>query len=162
MWCAHPLEFLQKEFGFYVTYVEADITGRLLPEAIQKALQPDTVLITMMGANNETGTVQPVSEVARLAREKGIFFHCDAVQALGKIPVNVKDWGADSLSFSGHKIGAPKGIGALYLRKGVKIRPLLTGGHQERNIRPGTENVAGIVAASRTGGAAAATAASGA
>jgi cysteine desulfurase len=142
----NPLEFLEKEFGFYVTYVDSDRTGRISTETIQKALQPDTVLITLMAANNETGTLQPVQEVARLAREKNIFFHCDAVQALGKIPVSVQEWPVDSLSFSGHKISAPKGVGVLYLRKGVRIRPFLTGGHQERNVRPGTENVAGIAA----------------
>jgi len=141
----NPIDFLVKEFGFYVTYVEPDLTGRLAVDRIREAIQPDTVLLTMMAANNETGTLQPVEEAARLAAEKGIFFHCDAVQALGKVPVSVKRWSADTLSFSGHKINGPKGIGALYVKKGVKLRPFLSGGHQERNVRPGTEHVAGIV-----------------
>ncbi len=142
----NPIEFLVKEFGFYATYVEPDPTGRISVESLRAAIQPDTVLVTMMAANNETGTIEPVEEAASFAAEKKIFFHCDAVQALGKIPVSVKRWTCDTLSFSGHKISGPKGIGALYVKKGTKLRPFLTGGHQERNVRPGTENVAGIAA----------------
>jgi len=140
-----PVKFIERELGFEVTYLETDSTGRISKEAVEKAVQLDTVLFTLMAANNETGVVQPIQEISEAIHGKNTFFHCDAVQALGKIPVNVTQWKVNSLAFSGHKIGAPKGVGVLYLRKGSKIQPFLRGGHQEGNLRPGTENVAGIV-----------------
>jgi len=140
-----PVKFIERELGFEVTYLETDSTGRISKEAVEKAVQLDTVLFTLMAANNETGVVQPIQEINEAIHGKNTFFHCDAVQALGKIPVNVTQWKVNSLAFSGHKIGAPKGVGVLYLRKGSKIQPFLRGGHQEGNLRPGTENVASIV-----------------
>jgi cysteine desulfurase len=115
------------------------------PEDVRRAITPDTVLITVMHANNELGTVQPVAEIARIARERRIPFHTDAVQSVGKIPVDVKELGVDLLSLSAHKLYGPKGAGALYIRGGLPMKPLMFGGHHERDRRPGTENVAGIV-----------------
>ena len=131
--------------GFRVTYLPVDQYGLVDPEEVKKAIIPDTFLISIMYANNETGTVEPLSEIGKIARERKILFHTDAVQAVGKIPVDVEDLKVDLLSLSGHKIYGPKGIGALYIRKGVKISPLIYGGSQEKNLRAGTENVPGIV-----------------
>ena len=135
---------LEKE-GFEVTYLPVDRFGILDIGALRNSLRPDTVLVSIMLANNEVGTIQPMSEVSSLARERGILLHTDACQAVGKMPVSVDSLGVDLLSLAAHKFYGPKGVGALYMRKGTTILPLLRGGHQERMIRPGTENVPGIV-----------------
>jgi len=137
-------QMLEKR-GCAVTYLPVDGHGRIDVEEATRAVRAETRLISIMLANNEVGTLQPVAEVARLARERKVPMHTDAVQALGRVPVDVKALGVDLMSISGHKIYGPKGIGALYLRKGVRLAPLLFGGHQERHRRGGTENVAGIV-----------------
>jgi cysteine desulfurase len=139
--CCKSLE----EEGFEITYLPVDQCGVVLLPALEEAIRPDTVLISVMLANNETGTLQPVSEIAAIARKRGVLFHTDAVQAVGKIPVKVNELGIDLLSISGHKIYGPKGIGALYIRKGTRISPLLHGGHHERQMRAGTENIPAIV-----------------
>ncbi len=131
--------------GYKVTYLPVDQHGLIDPAAVREAIGPDTVLISIMLVNNEIGTIEPVKEIAALARERGIAVHTDAVQALGKIPVSVKDLGVDLLSFTAHKFYGPKGTGALFIRNGIKISPLFEGGHQERIIRPGTENFPGAV-----------------
>lgn len=131
--------------GFRVTYVPVDTDGLVDPDSIRKAITPKTFLISIMHANNEIGTIEPISEIGFIARQKGIYLHTDAVQTTGKIPVDVNKLCVDMLSLSGHKIYGPKGIGALYVRKGTKIVPLLYGGHQEGNLRNGTENVPAIV-----------------
>jgi cysteine desulfurase len=135
---------LTKE-GYEATFVPVDIYGRVNPEDVKNAIREDTILISVMLANNEVGTLQPIREIGAIANEAGITFHTDAVQALGKVPIDVKDLGVDLATFSAHKIHGPKGVGALYARKGVHLRPLIAGGHHERNRRAGTENVAGIV-----------------
>jgi cysteine desulfurase len=139
--------FTEKETGegTSVTVVPVDATGIVDPEAIRRALRPETVLITVMLANNETGAVQSIEEIGRIAADAKIRFHCDAVQAAGKIPVDARRLGADLLSISAHKIYGPKGVGALYVRTGTPLVPLFRGGHAERDRRPGTENVPGIV-----------------
>ncbi|MZQ75596.1 MAG: cysteine desulfurase NifS [Peptoclostridium sp.] len=142
----HTCEYLEKHHGFEVTYLDVDKDGIISLDELSAAISDKTILITIMQANNEIGTVQPVKEIAELAREKGVFFHTDAVQALGNIEIDVKDMGVDLMSFTAHKIYGPKGIGALYMRKGIKLHPLIHGGSQERKKRAGTENVAGIVA----------------
>ena len=134
---------LEKE-GFEITAVRPDGEGMTDPEAIRAAIREDTILVSVMTANNEIGTIQPVKEIGRICREKGIVFHTDAVQAAGAIPVDVKETGCDLLSLSAHKIYGPKGTGALYIRQGTRTRPLIAGGEQERGLRAGTENVAGI------------------
>ena len=140
----HACEHLEK-LGFEVTYLPVDEYGIIRMEDLRQAIREDTTLITVMHANNEVGSIQPVEEIGRLAREKGILFHTDAVQSLGKIPVDVQEIKADLLTGSGHKIYGPKGIGFLYVRKGVRLEPLAFGGSQERKVRPGTENIPGIV-----------------
>lgn len=139
----HTCSYLEKR-GFEVTYIDVDEAGILKLEELKKAIRPDTILISVMFANNEIGTLQPIAEIGRLAREKGIVFHTDAVQAYGHLPIDVKALGIDMLSASGHKLGGPKGIGFLYIRQGVKIRSFIHGGAQERGRRAGTENVPGI------------------
>jgi cysteine desulfurase len=128
-----------------VTYLPPDRAGRVPPEAVAGAIRPDTRLVSVMWGNNEVGTLQPVAEIAALCHERGVPFHTDAVQALGKVPIRVRELGVDFLSASGHKINGPKGVGFLFVRRGARLAPLLTGGGQERDLRPGTENVAGIV-----------------
>jgi len=135
-----------EEEGFEVSYVPVDSECLVDPARIAEAIRPETILITVMAANNETGAVQPIAEIGAIAGANGAVLHTDAVQAVGKIPVNVEDLGVDLLSISGHKIYGPKGIGALYVRKGTSLRPLLYGGHHESSLRPGTENVPGIAA----------------
>ncbi len=137
-------QFLEKQ-GYPVTYLPVGKDGRVSLEEVAKAIRPETVLITVMAANNETGVLQPIREIGGLARERGILFHTDAVQALGKIPISVENLPADLISLSAHKIYGPKGVGALYIRKGTRVQPLLHGGHHEHGKRAGTENVAGIV-----------------
>ena len=139
----NPCKQLQKE-GFEVTFVMPDREGRIDPESIRKVIRTDTILVSVMTANNEIGTIEPVSEIGRICRENGILFHTDAVQAVGSIPVNVQETGCDLLSLSAHKFYGPKGIGALYIREGTRLNPLIAGGEQERGLRAGTENVPGI------------------
>lgn len=134
-----------KRKGFEITYLNVDGDGLVSSEELLKAIRPDTVLISIMYANNEIGTVEPVEELAEIAREKGILFHTDAVQAFGKIPISVKETGIDLLSASAHKIGGPAGIGFLYIRRGTLLGPYIHGGGQERGKRAGTENVAAAV-----------------
>ncbi|HIZ43340.1 MAG TPA: cysteine desulfurase NifS [Firmicutes bacterium] len=140
----HTCEYLESR-GFDVTYLDVDENGLINLEQLQSAVRPDTILISVMFANNEIGTVEPIAEIGKLAKEKGILFHTDAVQAFGHVPINVDEMGIDMLSASGHKFNGPKGTGFLYIRKGVKIRSFIHGGAQERKRRAGTENVPGIV-----------------
>jgi cysteine desulfurase len=139
--CAEALE----KQGVDVTYVPAGRDGIVDPDEIREAIRPETVLISVMLANNETGTIQPIEEIGRIAAEEDIYFHCDAVQAAGKLPLDVNRLGMDLLSISAHKIYGPKGAGALYVRTGTELEPIFHGGHHERDRRPGTENVPGIV-----------------
>ena len=139
-----PCKWLEK-FGFQVTYLPVDRTGRVNPEDLEAAITPDTLLVSIMAANNEIGTIQPIAELARIANEHGVLFHTDATQAIGKIPIDVAELNVDFLTFSGHKIYGPKGVGALYMRRGIELIPLIHGGEQERDLRAGTENVIGIV-----------------
>lgn len=140
----HTAEYLEQR-GFEITYLDVDEDGLVRLEDLKKAIRPDTILISIMFANNEIGTIQPVKEIGALAKEKGILFHTDAVQAYGQIPIDVEELNIDMLSASGHKLYGPKGIGFLYIRKGVKIRSFIHGGAQERKRRAGTENVPGII-----------------
>ncbi len=141
----HTCEYLEKKRGFEVTYIDVDENGILKMDQLRAAIRPDTILISVMFANNEIGTIQPIKEIGAIAKENGILFHTDAVQAFGQIPIDVDDMNIDMLSISGHKLHGPKGIGCLYIRKGVKIRSFIHGGAQERKRRAGTENVPGIV-----------------
>ena len=140
----HTCKYLEKN-GFKVTYLPVSKEGLVDPEDVEKAITSKTILITIMHANNEIGTIQPIEEIGRIAKEKNIPFHTDAVQTVGKIPVNVDALGVSLLSMSAHKIYGPKGVGALYLRKGTFVEPQMHGGGHERNIRSSTENVPGIV-----------------
>ena len=140
----HTCEYLEQR-GFDVTYVDVDEYGVVKMDELRAAIRPDTILISVMFANNEIGTLQPIGEIGALARERGILFHTDAVQAFGQVPIDVDALHIDMLSASGHKFPGPKGIGFLYIRKGVKIRSFLHGGAQERKRRAGTENVPGII-----------------
>ena len=140
----HTCEYLEKQ-GFEITYVGVDEKGIIRLDQLKEAIRPDTILISVMAANNEIGTIQPLREIGELAEENGILFHTDAVQAFGQIPVDVKACHIDMLSASAHKLNGPKGIGFLYIRKGVKIRSFVHGGGQERSRRAGTENVPAIV-----------------
>jgi cysteine desulfurase len=131
--------------GVQVTYLPVDSQGQIDLDELRRAIRPETVLITIMHVNNELGTVQPLEEIGRMAKEADVYFHSDAVQSAGKIPIDVSKLHLDLLSISGHKLYAPKGIGALYIRGGTRLHQLLYGGHHQRGFRPGTENVAGIV-----------------
>lgn len=142
----HTLKRLEKEEGFEVTLLDVHENGIVTAEEVKAALRPDTCLVTVMFANNEIGTVQPIAEIGAVCREAKVTFHTDAVQAVGHIPVNVKEQNIDMLSLSAHKFHGPKGVGALYCRRGVRLLPFIDGGAQERGRRAGTENVAGIVA----------------
>ncbi|MCS6949898.1 MAG: cysteine desulfurase [bacterium] len=139
----HAFQRLQKE-GWEVTYLPVDSWGRVDPDDVRRALREETWLVSVMHANNEVGTLQPIREIAAVCRERGVWLHCDAVQTFGLLDVKVDDLGVDMLSVSAHKLYGPKGVGALYLRGGVKIAPLLVGGAQERELRAGTENVPAI------------------
>lgn len=138
-------EYLQKKLGYEITYIKVDEQGLVNPQDIEEAIRPDTILVTIMMANNEIGTIQPIKEISEICKKHSLLFHTDAVQAAGNIPIDVKELGIDLLSISGHKFYAPKGTGLLYVRKGVRIERLIHGGHQERNRRAGTENIPGIV-----------------
>lgn len=140
----HTCQALEKE-GFEVTYLDVHSDGLVRPEEVEAAITDKTALVTIMYANNEIGTIQPIAEIGDLCRRRGVLFHTDAVQAVGNVPIDVKKQNIDMLSLSGHKIHAPKGVGALYLRSGVSIQNFLDGGAQERGKRAGTENLAGIV-----------------
>ncbi len=140
----HSCRVLERD-GFRVTYLPVDENGLVSPDDVRRALMDDTALISIMAANNEVGTLEPIREIGRIAREAGVLFHTDAVQAAGVVPIDVNDWNADLLSLSGHKFHGPKGVGALYIRKGTRIHNLIEGGAQERGLRAGTENVPGIV-----------------
>ena len=140
----YTCEHLEK-LGFEVTYIPVDKYGMVNPDDVRSAIREDTILITIMHANNEIGTIEPVNEIGRIAKDRGIYFHTDAVQSAGKIPVNVDDLCVDLLSISAHKIYGPKGVGALYVRGGTDIESLVYGGGHERTLRSGTENIPGIV-----------------
>ena len=140
----HTAEWLEKQ-GYEVTYVPVDENGTVKLDALEAAIRPDTILISVLAANNEIGTIQPLKEIGAIAKKHGVLFHTDAVQAYAHIPIDVNEMNIDMLSASGHKIGGPKGIGLMYIRKGVKIRSFIHGGAQERSRRAGTHNVPGIV-----------------
>ena len=140
----HTCEYLEKK-GFEVTYLDVDENGLVKLDELEKAIRPDTILISVMFANNEIGTIQPIAEIGKIAHEHGVLFHTDAVQAYTQVPIDVDAMNIDMMSTSGHKINGPKGIGFLYIRRGVKIRSFVHGGAQERRRRAGTENVTGIV-----------------
>lgn len=143
------LRYLERRFGVRVTLVPADETGLVDPTAIESALRPETVLVTIMHANNEVGTVEPIEEIGAITRERGIALHVDAAQSAGKIPIDVDRLGVDLLAIAGHKLYGPKGIGALYVRRGTRLDPLIHGSGQELGMRAGTENVAAIVGLGR-------------
>ena len=140
----HTCEYLEKK-GYEITYINVDENGQILLNELEDAIRPDTILISVMAANNEIGTIQPIVQIGKLAHEKGIPFHTDAVQAYGHIPLDVDEMNIDMLSASAHKLGGPKGVGIMYIRKGLKLRSFIHGGAQERRRRAGTSNVPGIV-----------------
>lgn len=140
----HTCEYLEKR-GFEITYLNVDRDGLINLDELKAAIRPDTILISVMFANNEIGTIEPIAEIGEIAKEHGVLFHTDAVQAYAQVPINVDEMHIDMLSASGHKLNGPKGIGFLYIRKGVKIRSFVHGGAQERSRRAGTENIPGIV-----------------
>ena len=140
----HTCEWLEKQ-GYEITYIDVDENGILKLDQLEKAIRPDTILVSVMLANNEIGTIQPIKEIGELCKKNGVLFHTDAVQAYGQLPIDVEALHIDMLSASGHKLNGPKGIGFLYIRKGVKIRSFVHGGAQERSRRAGTENLPGIV-----------------
>lgn len=140
----HTCEYLEKR-GFEITYLNVDRDGLISLDELKAAICPDTILISVMFANNEIGTIEPIAEIGEIAKEHGVLFHTDAVQAYAQVPINVDEMHIDMLSASGHKLNGPKGIGFLYIRKGVKIRSFVHGGAQERSRRAGTENIPGIV-----------------
>ena len=142
---SHTMEQLEKKFGFEVTYLPVDRYGRVSPEEVEKAIRDDTALVSIMYANNEVGTIQPIAEIARVTKAKGVPFHTDAVQAGGALDLNVERLGVDMLSLSAHKFYGPKGVGLLYVRRKVKLWPMQTGGAHERRRRAGTENIPYIV-----------------
>ena len=144
----HSFEALKKQ-GFEVSLLPVDSMGIVQPESLRAALRPDTILVSVMAANNEIGTIQPIAELAKIAREGGAAFHTDAVQAVGHIPLNVKEWGVDMLTLSAHKFHGPKGIGVLYIRRGVSLTNLIDGGAHERGRRAGTINHPGIIGLSK-------------
>ena len=137
-------ETLERQ-GFEVSYINVDENGVIKIDELENAIRPSTIIISVMTANNEIGTIQPIEEISKIARSRNIVFHTDAVQAIGNMPIDVEKMKIDMLSLSGHKINAPKGIGALYIKNGINVEKYINGGHQERNQRAGTENVAGIV-----------------
>ena len=139
----HTCEYLEK-LGFEITYLDVDSDGFVSPDALEKAIRKDTILVSIMMVNNEIGTIEPIKELAAVAKAHGVLFHTDAVQGLGNVPIDVKDLGVDFLSMSAHKIYGPKGVGALYMKKGVRITNFMHGGAQETKRRAGTENLAGI------------------
>ena len=140
----HACQWLETQ-GFAVTYLPVDGEGRVDAQAVERAIRPDTILVSVMTANNEVGTIQPIGEIGAICRARGILFHTDAVQAIGAIPVDVEAMNVDLLSLSAHKFHGPKGVGALYVRKGVRLERLIHGGAQERGFRAGTENLPGVV-----------------
>ncbi len=140
----HTCQYLEKQ-GYEVTYLDVDEEGKLSPEALEKAVRSDTVLISLMAANNEIGTIEPIARIGEIAHERGVLFHTDAVQAYGHVPLNMEEMHIDLLSASGHKLNGPKGVGILYCRENVRLRPFIHGGAQERGRRAGTLNVPGIV-----------------
>lgn len=140
----HTCEYLEKR-GFEITYLDVDRDGLISLDELKAAIRPDTILISVMFANNEIGTIEPIAEIGEIAKEHGVLFHTDAVQAYAQVPIHVDEMHIDMLSASGHKLNGPKGIGFLYIRKGVKIRSFVHGGAQERSRRAGTENIPGIV-----------------
>ncbi len=140
----HTCEYLEKK-GYEITYLDVDEKGMVRLNELEAAIRPDTILISIMFANNEIGTIEPIAEIGKIAKKHGVLFHTDAVQAFGQVPINVDEMNIDMLSASGHKLNGPKGIGFLYIRTGIKIRSFIHGGAQERSRRAGTENVPGIV-----------------
>lgn len=140
----HTCDYLEKR-GYEITYIDVDENGIVDLKQLEEAIRPDTILISIMFANNEIGTIEPIAEIGKIAKEHGVLFHTDAVQAFTQVPIDVEEMNIDMLSASGHKINGPKGIGFLYIRKGVKIRSFVHGGAQERSRRAGTENVPGII-----------------
>ncbi|WP_276929125.1 cysteine desulfurase family protein, partial [Herbinix luporum] len=141
----HTCEYLQKKRGYEVTYIDVDENGIVKLDQLEKAIRPTTILISIMFANNEIGTIQPIKEIGAIAKKHNILFHTDAVQAFGQLDINVEDLGIDMMSASAHKLNGPKGIGFLYIKKGIKIRSFIHGGAQERGRRAGTENVPNVV-----------------
>lgn len=141
----HICEYLEKHHGFEVTYLDVDAEGRVKLDELEKAIKDTTILISIMFANNEIGTIEPIKEIGRIAKEKGVIFHTDCVQAVGNVKIDVKELGIDLLSLSSHKFYGPKGVGAIYINENVEFEKIQDGGHQEKNKRAGTENIAGIV-----------------